>query len=44
MVCRIIDNVLLERQGRYFMNAVGGEFGENGGRQTIKLGFLMQTK
>lgn len=44
MVCEIIDNVFSERQGRYFIDAVGGEFGENGGRQTIKLGFLMQTQ
>lgn len=44
MVCEIIDKVFHERQGRYFIDAVDGEFGESGGRQTIKLGFLMQTK
>lgn len=44
MVCEVIDKVFHERQGRYFIDAVDGEFGENGGRQTIKLGFLMQPK
>lgn len=44
MVCEIIDKVFHERQGRYFIDSVSGEFGEGGGRQTIKLGFLMQTQ
>ncbi len=44
MICEVIDNVFNERQGRYFIDSVSGEFGESGGRQTIKLGFLMQTK
>lgn len=35
MVCEIIDNVFSERQGRYFIDAVGGEFGENGGERTM---------
>lgn len=44
MVCELIDKVFYERQGRYFIDSVSGEFGEGGGRQTIKLGFLMETK
>lgn len=44
MVCEVIDKVFHERQGRYFIDSVSGEFGKGGGRQMIKLGFLMQTK
>jgi hypothetical protein len=44
MVCEITDKVFHERQGRYFVDTVSGEFGEGGGRQTLTLGLLMPTK
>jgi hypothetical protein len=43
MVAEIIDKVYPEREGRYFVENVSGEFGTSGGRQTITLGFLMST-
>ena len=38
----LIDGgIFKEKSGLYFIDSVSGEFGMNGGRQTIKLGFIM---
>lgn len=38
----LIDGgIFKEKSGLYFIQSVSGEFGMNGGRQTIQLGFLM---
>ncbi|MBO4233906.1 hypothetical protein FO675_06260 [Riemerella anatipestifer] len=42
MVMQLDGGMYPEKSGEYFVESVSGEFGENGGRQTVKLGFLMQ--
>lgn len=38
----LIDGgIFKEKSGLYFIDSVSGEFGMNGGRQTIQLGFIM---
>ncbi|WP_298307280.1 hypothetical protein [Flavobacterium sp.] len=44
MVAEITDKEYSEKNGSFFIESVSGEFGSNGGRQTIGLGFLMATK
>jgi len=43
MVAEIQDRNYTDRNGRYFVESVSGEFGTGGGRQKIQLGFLMNT-
>lgn len=40
MVAAITDKQYPEREGRYFVESVSGEFSKSGGRQTIQLGFI----
>lgn len=42
MVMELDGGEYPEKTGEYFIESVSGEFGENGGRQTVQLGFLMQ--
>lgn len=42
MVAKIIDKEYEERNGKFFIESVSGEFGSSGGRQTIGLGFIVQ--
>lgn len=40
MIAEITDKQYPDREGDYFIETVTGEFGRNGGRQTIQLGFI----
>ncbi|KFC60030.1 hypothetical protein FEM08_12090 [Flavobacterium gilvum] len=40
MIAVITDKLYPEREGSYFVETVTGEFGKNGGRQKIQLGFI----
>ena len=40
MIADITDKQYGDRTGKYFIESVSGEFGPNGGRQTIQLGFM----
>lgn len=42
MVMELNGGIYPEKTGEYFVESVSGEFGENGGRQTAQLGFLMK--
>ncbi|MCT3661043.1 hypothetical protein HZR00_00750 [Elizabethkingia anophelis] len=42
MVMELDGGMYPEKSGNYFVEAISGEFGENGGRQVVTLGFLMQ--
>ncbi|MPN17412.1 hypothetical protein SDC9_164765 [bioreactor metagenome] len=41
MVMELNGGMYQEKSGEYFIESVSGEFGEQGGRQTAQLGFLM---
>lgn len=41
MVMELHGGMFPEKSGDYFVQAVNGEFGENGGRQNVTLGYLM---
>ncbi len=41
MVMELNGGIYHEKSGEYFIESVSGEFGEQGGRQTAQLGFLM---
>lgn len=40
VIAEITDKQYPDREGDYFIETVTGEFGKNGGRQTIQLGFI----
>jgi hypothetical protein len=40
MIADITDKQYPEREGKFFIESVSGEFGTGGGRQTIQLGFI----
>lgn len=41
MVLEVVDNVYEEKTGNFFIEEISGEFSASGGRQNVKLGFLM---
>ncbi|MEN4762659.1 MULTISPECIES: hypothetical protein [unclassified Chryseobacterium] len=43
MVLELDGGMYPDKSGQYFIESVSGEFGASGGRQTVTLGFLMQT-